>query len=173
MVLGLLFTIATFPGVILHEYAHKLACEKTGLKVSKVCYFRFGNPAGYVIHEKPETFYQAFTTAVAPFFLNTLVAIITYLIALPIRLDYLRYILIWLGMSFASHAFPSKGDAKTLLQFVKDKGALIKLLALPVIALIYVGSVLSIFWFDLFYAAVLLQATLKLLHVSGLTWARI
>ena len=172
MVFGQLFTIATFPGVILHELAHKLACEKTGLRVSQVCYFRLGNPAGYVIHEQPRKFSQAFLITVAPFLLNTALAIIMYILALltPAPLQYLFF---WLGISFASHAFPSRGDAKSLYHFTKRtwKSNPVTLLAIPVIILIYIGSILSIFWFDLLYALALIPVTAKFLGVSVPAWA--
>jgi len=43
-----LIALVTFPGIILHEWAHKFFCDRTGVPVYKTCYFRLGNPAGYV-----------------------------------------------------------------------------------------------------------------------------
>lgn len=37
---GFLISIATFPGVIVHEAAHQLFCRLTKVAVLDVCYFR-------------------------------------------------------------------------------------------------------------------------------------
>ena len=49
---GWLIALVTFPGVIVHEAAHFLFCRLRRVAVFDVCYLRFGNPAGYVIHSK-------------------------------------------------------------------------------------------------------------------------
>lgn len=51
---GFLISIVTFPGVIVHEMAHQIFCRLCGVAVFDVCYFRFGNPSGYVVHEIPK-----------------------------------------------------------------------------------------------------------------------
>ena len=53
---GFLISILTFPGVIVHEAAHAFFCRKFEAPILEVKYFRFGNPAGYVIHGDPENF---------------------------------------------------------------------------------------------------------------------
>jgi hypothetical protein len=45
----ILVSVLTFPGIIFHELGHQLFCKFTGVRVIKVRYFRFGNPAGYVL----------------------------------------------------------------------------------------------------------------------------
>lgn len=51
---GELISALTFPGVILHEWAHKLFCKRLGVKVLEVKYFQIGKKvAGYVVHEPP------------------------------------------------------------------------------------------------------------------------
>jgi len=49
---GPVIAFLTFPGVIVHEAAHLFFCKLFKLQVYDVCFLRFGNPAGYVIHEK-------------------------------------------------------------------------------------------------------------------------
>ena len=56
----------------IHEAAHMLACRLRKVAVFDVCFFRFGNPAGYVIHEPTENFTSVFLIAVGPFLLNSL-----------------------------------------------------------------------------------------------------
>lgn len=49
---GELISILTFPGIIVHEFAHMLFCRIRKVAVFDACYFRVGNPAGFVIkHE--------------------------------------------------------------------------------------------------------------------------
>jgi len=70
----------TFPCVILHEYSHKVFCDQAGIPVYEVCYFRFGDPPGYVIHGPVRTFRQLFLITVAPFLVNTVVSFLTFCI---------------------------------------------------------------------------------------------
>ena len=44
-----LISLVTFPGVIVHEAAHLPFCRLRRMPVVEVCFFRVGNPAGYVI----------------------------------------------------------------------------------------------------------------------------
>ncbi len=48
---GVLISLVTFPGVVIHELAHQLFCMLCGLKVYEVKYFQINNPNGYVIYQ--------------------------------------------------------------------------------------------------------------------------
>jgi hypothetical protein len=109
---GPLIALATFPGVIVHELAHQLFCRWFRIPVLNVCYFRVGNPAGFVIHEPATKSYQSVLISVGPFLVNTIIgALVSFPAAIPvIRFgagDLLDYFLIWLGVSIAMHAIPS------------------------------------------------------------------
>ena len=67
--------------------------------------------------------------------------------------DLLDYVLIWLGVSIAMHAFPSKGDAKTIWSMLKRRETplLVKLIGAPIVGLIYLGALGSFFWLDAIY----------------------
>lgn len=159
---GILVTLVTFPGVIVHEAAHQLMCRLTDTPVLKVCYFQAENPAGFVIHDMPSSRWKHFLIAVAPFLINTIVGL---LIALPAGLvaagggdaGLLEIFLGWLGISVAMHAFPSVGDAASLWKALKAKGApwLLRIIGFPVVVIIFVGAALSVIWFDAFYAYVI------------------
>lgn len=52
------------------------------------------------------------------------------------------------------HAFPSTGDAKSLVESVlknKEVNVLAKVVTAPFIGLIYLGALGSVFWLDLAY----------------------
>jgi len=154
---GFVIAIITFPGVIVHEFAHQLFCRLLRVPVFKVCYFRVGNPAGYVIHEAPKENWKSLLIGIGPFFVNTIVG---FLIALPASIPVVKFhqsnpadfLLIYLGVSIAMHAFPSTGDAKTIWSSFEKKGNwLARFLVAPIIGLIYLGAVGSFIWLDLIY----------------------
>ena len=155
---GWLIALITFPGIILHEWAHKFFCDRTGVPVHKICYFRLGNPAGYVIHDQIDNYGKAFLIATAPFLVNTTIAVIVFFIAVILPLGLAAYILYWLGISIAMHSFPSSQDADNLWSYSKKawrRNALV-LLSFPVVGLIKLARLLSAIWFDLVYAIALL-----------------
>jgi len=164
--LGWLIALLTFPGIILHEWAHKFFCDRTHVKVLKTCYFRFGNPAGYVIHGPVNSYGKAFLIATAPFLINTAFSVIAFVIAVIIPLGVAAYILYWLGIATGIHAFPSSQDADMLWSQAKAAwhNPLVWL-SFPVIGLIKLGGLLRIVWFDLLYAVALLL--LVLLIIKG------
>jgi hypothetical protein len=126
--------------------------------VYKTCYFRLGNPAGYVIHGPVDNYGKAFLIATAPFLVNTAVAVILFFIAVIIPLGLITYLLYWLGISIAMHSFPSSEDADNLWHY--SKRALrrnpLALFGFPVVGLIKLAGKLSAIWFDLLYAVALL-----------------
>jgi len=159
MIPGFVIAIASFPGVIVHEAAHMFFCKLRGIAVLEVCFFRLGNPAGYVLHEGTDDFMTAFLVSVGPFIINSLLCIfICFPAFLPMRVfgvtSGLSYFLLWLGVSIGMHAFPSTGDAYVLHQQAKKaraNGNLFAILSYPIIALIYIANLASFFWADVFY----------------------
>lgn len=156
---GWLVALVTFPGVIVHEAAHMLFCKIRGLAVLDVCFYRVGNPAGYVIHEQSEDFTSIFLVAVGPFIVNSILCFLFCFPAfVPVKIfdqkDLISYFLIWLGMSIGMHAFPSTGDAQVLMEAAKKAVRRMNLLAIisyPIVGLIYVANLLRIVWFDYLY----------------------
>lgn len=171
---GFVISLLTFPGVIVHEFAHKKLCDYYSIPVLETVYFRLGNPAGYVRHAKPKRYRQAFAISVAPFLINTLVALALFTVAaalwgrpetLGLRTDDLGIaggLVVWLGFSVGMHAFPSTGDAQSIWNRsqVEWRAAPMTLLGLPFVVIIYVANLLSILWFDAIYAFALLGASL-------------
>lgn len=156
---GQLIALLTFPGVIIHEAAHMLFCKLGRVAIFDVCFFRVGNPAGYVIHEPPQNFGTAFLIAVGPFIINSLLCIILCFPAfVPIsvfeRSDPISYFLLWLGLSIGMHAFPSTQDARVLWKQATVAAKRLNplaILSLPLVLVIYLANIGSIFWLDLMY----------------------
>lgn len=156
---GELISILTFPGIIVHEFAHMLFCRIRKVAVFDACYFRVGNPAGYVIHENSANFNSTFLISMGPFFINTILCLLICLPAyMPIKffgLDHpLSYFLIWLGVSIGMHAIPSNQDAENVYhqakEAVKNKNIL-AIISFPIIGLIYVFNILRVVWADVIY----------------------
>jgi hypothetical protein len=148
----------TFIGVIFHEFGHKLFCNLTGVNVVKVCYFRFGNPSGYVIHERPNYFTQSFFVAVGPLLSGFFFTLLFYFISRSYSWqEWPKYLFIWLGASVAVNSFPSNQDAKSLW---KDTNRhitrnLLAIVGYPFAIIIWIANNLSIIFFDLIYAGFL------------------
>jgi hypothetical protein len=156
---GQLVSLATFPGVIVHEAAHMFFCRLRGIAVLDVRFFRIGNPAGYVVHEPPNKFTTAFLISLGPFVVNSLLCmLICFPAFLPVRMfgvsHPLSYFLLWLGVSIGMHAFPSIGDGQSLLAQARKEVSSFNLLAIlsyPLVWAIYIANVLRFFWLDYLY----------------------
>lgn len=158
---GFLIAAVTFPGVIVHEFAHQLFCRLFGVPVYDVVYFQMKNPSGYVAHEPTEKPLASFMISVGPFIVNTLLGM---LIVFPAAVELFRFevyqnllvlLLGWLGISILMHAFPSTGDAKVMVQAIlknPDVNLAVKVVTAPVIGLVYLGALGSMMWLDLIYA---------------------
>jgi hypothetical protein len=156
---GPVIAALTFPGVIVHETGHFFFCRLFRLAVFDVCFFRLGNPAGYVIHERTQNFTALFFVSMGPFFVNTMLCMIFCTAAfLPVwelkTQDPLAYFFYWLGLSIGMHAFPSKDDLSNIWELAPQRakhGNVLAVLSLPLIAILYVLNHARFFWADLGY----------------------
>ncbi len=156
---GQLIALATFPGVIVHEAAHFLFCRLLGLPVFEVCFFRVGNPAGYLLHGEGKDFKSIFLVSMGPFFVNTVLCVVFCSAAfMPVWklkvADPLSYFFYWLGLSIGMHSFPSLQDLKLVWQAAPEaakRGNILAIVSLPLIALLSVANVARVVWADLGY----------------------
>lgn len=155
-----IFSLISLPGVVFHELGHEVFCNITGVKVIKVCYFQFKNPAGYVLHLKPKKYYQSFLISIGPFILGLLFSILFFLISKyyhSINHQFFEIIFIWLGISVAINSFQSKEDVKLL--FKETNNHIIRnpflILAYPIILLMFLFSILNNLFVNLIYAFIL------------------
>lgn len=155
---GFIINWITFPDVIVHELGHKLVCHLTKTDVFEVCYFRFGNPSGYVIHEKPDNVWKHILIGFGPLITNSILGFTLGLVATRPFWEqggtkFFGGLLFWLAVSIAMHSFPSSGDAKSIWEALWGEKApiLARLVGTPLVGIIYLGAVGSIFWLDLVY----------------------
>ncbi len=171
--IGWLVTLVTAPGVVVHEFAHAKVCQWADVPILEVCYFQLGDPPGYVLHAEPESYRDSYLISVAPFLVNTIVAALLF-VAIPLlatgaggvgEAGTVGWIVFWLGISVAAHAFPSTGDAKSVWTDTKAhyRSSPLALVGLPIVVLIYIANLLSIVWFDFIYALLLYVAVAMVL----------
>jgi hypothetical protein len=179
---GWIVSLLTFPGVILHEWAHKKFCDLAKVKVHEVVYFnldfiRENEPAGYVIHERPTTYKQIFLISVGPLIINSLATILLgYLFQIlgfntpETQNSLLAIILAWLALSVGMHAFPSDEDMKHILEASKIElakgGSKLHYLALPFVWLISLANKLRAIWFDAIYSGLLMMLGISLASLN-------
>jgi hypothetical protein len=169
--LGYLISLITFPGIVIHEIAHRFFCDLTGTPVYEVRYFKaFGNPAGYVIHGEPDSLGASFAISMGPLLINTLLCII---FCFPYTInsnlggtDQSAFmVLYWVGISAGMHAFPSNQDAKSFSEHVKRNHSVwLYLSVLPLRVLIFIANLLSIFWLDIVYAVLVANSLPSLIN---------
>lgn len=153
-----MISILTFPGVVIHEWAHKQWCQWLGVHVHRVQYFRLSNPAGFVLHEVPETYKQTFWISIGPLIVNSVIAVVvSYIASQTIPESPLQMVLYWIALSAGMHAFPSDQDMSHVSgaskQALRQGGSVLHYLAFPFVWLVWIVNKLRFFWADLFYAA--------------------
>lgn len=165
---GELIALATFPGVAIHEMAHQLFCRLFRVAIFDVCYFQCENPVGYVRHEVPrKTCHHAFI-ALGPFLVNSLLgAVIGFPAALAVTEFgdlapgcWLDYLLVWLGVSIAMHAFPSLADAASIWDATQASrvSCIRRLMWKPLASFAYAMAFIGFNpWFRLAYGAALVR----------------
>lgn len=154
---GFIFSIVTFPGVIAHELAHMLCCILTGTRVVNVCLFRFGNPAGYVVHAQPATVWRQILIGTGPLLVNTVAGFLFGLLAWQGEWGGEEpYLLAWLGISVGTHSFPSSADARGIWRAIWGRGVSFsaRLIGTPLVGCLLLGAFGSFFWLDLAYGIV-------------------
>ncbi len=158
---GFLISIITFPGVIVHEIAHRFFADLAKIPVFKVCYFQLGNPAGYVIHGHTDDLKKSFLISIGPLIVNTLLcALICFTAVFPIMIldiqhtTLVYFILIWVGLSIGMHAFPSNQDMRNFVATVANshQSGPILWAAKFFSGLLRLANILRFFWFDVIYA---------------------
>lgn len=123
-VIDTISTIFTFPGVIVHEFAHRFFCDILQVPVYDTCYFKMdkSRTRGYVIHEHEKNIRDAFLISLAPLIINTILSAVLMLpgIIQMFVLDIDRptfglLFLLWVGFTVGLRAIPSDVDTDGLM----------------------------------------------------------
>ncbi len=106
-----------FPGIILHELSHAIACVALGVKIKKIKWI--SKEGGFVIHEHNKS-YKTIIISLIPFFLNIVYAIACALLFTMGVGPVLKVLLLWIGGSALFFCLPSKDDAKNVFDSVRE-----------------------------------------------------
>src|SRR5579872_135010 len=118
---GELIALITFPGVIIHEIAHRFFCDFNKVPVYGIQYFiPLSENAGCVIHERTSKLSHAFFIASGPLIVNSIVCMLLtfpymtpyylgtdFLVNTSFRASIGYSLLVWIGMSAGFNAIPS------------------------------------------------------------------
>lgn len=163
---GFLIGWATFPGIIIHEYAHEKACHWRNIPVREVNYFSLDG-SGYVKHRQPRGFKDTLVVSAAPFVVNTLLAFVLYILCFSLLegstflggtsatlTQYGALAAGWVALSVGWHAIPSFGDAGHIWRGARKqwRTSNLALFSLPLVVLFYIGNLLAVVWFDALYS---------------------
>lgn len=152
-----LYSLATAPGVMVHELGHAVFCVLARVKIYKIKLFQFGSVAGYVNHDEPTKFYQSVLISFGPLMLNSLLTLICFARLTAPYTTWQTIVLAWLGITIGLHAIPSTGDAKTLLT-VTNRRVLrnpLILIGYPFVLALYLLNFLRRLHLDVVYVGVL------------------
>ncbi len=156
-----LIFLLTFPGVIMHEMSHKKFCDWLGVRVQKVVYFKFGNPAGFVLHEAPSTYRQIFWISIGPLILSSIFTVLVSFIAFHWFVpEWSQLVLLWIAFSIGFQSFPSNHDMRHISGASRSAlgqgGSFLHYLAFPFVWLIKIANTTCFFWFNIVYALLLI-----------------
>lgn len=159
--------IATLPGVVAHEWAHKKFCDSFGIEVYDVSYFNFqslftqlNSPLGYVVHAEPNRFSHTFWISTAPLIINSILAVaFGYVASRMGDCFFAQVTFYWIAISVGVQAFPSNQDARNVLQqsqmHIANNGSILHFLSYAFFGFICVANGLRRWWIDFLYAAFL------------------
>ena len=162
-----------FPGVVVHEAAHAIACYACGVKVHSISVHR---SSGAVVHDK--------TTARASLLIGLFPLIMGGVIAWTLLHEAQRigsddglwsFLLLWVGFSTAFHAIPSTQDIQNIVSSTErrfwelwkgPRHLLVKLMKSPGYGIAWAGS-----WLLLVLAIVANASILSRIALGiGLFW---
>lgn len=148
-----------FPGVIIHEIAHRLFCDFYNIPVYKVSYLNiFSKNTGHVLHQKTENSFYKFFIGMAPLFINTLLCMLfTFPLVLSSilktdflhfdgNMSYIIYVMAWLGFTIGFQAIPSNQDIAPLKILAKSWPAKIGLGIITLMNVELLGILLTLLY---------------------------
>jgi hypothetical protein len=157
-------SLLTFPGVVLRQFVHKGFCKVLGVRVLDVRYFRRDTPAGYVFHEMPKRFGISLLLVLGPLVVHSLFCFaICFPTMIPLRFyeegtGVLDLFQLWIGLSIGMHAFPPFRDVGNLWDLTKQEvmqhGKVVRL-TFPLVGFLRIAQRLSLYGFDMVYAAII------------------
>ena len=167
-----LLRLLGLPGIVVHEIAHYYFCLLAGTRVHEVVFFRFGHPAGYVVHTAPRRYTAHLLISLGPLLVNSLLSVLLFTLVRGLYFDlppvpwrdydladlYLLAVASWLALSIALQALPSTGDATSLWQATSwhlGQRHVLAIIGVPIVGLIRLANLMRAVFIDWAYAGAL------------------
>lgn len=159
VIIGILIRFMTFPGLVVDTFVLKTFCKMFEIEIISVNYFDILGKNDGVEYNVPQNYAKIIGLTVIPFLSMTAIAMLIYTLAFQIgRGNILILIITWIGLSVATHSFPSTKMGgilwKSSVNEIKKRN-LFAIIGFPIVILIYIIKILHIFWFDIIYAIIL------------------
>lgn len=162
--IGLFIKWITFPGAFLHAFWEHLICRMYGVPVENNRYMQGAEMSGHVEHDFFPTPTQQFEFCFFPALFNTVLGL---LIGIPAAIQLfivgtekwaaLFIIMLWLGISLLTNINPLIEDAMFMWEgmYKSDEkpNIVVRILAFPFAALLYLGSYLNTYGLSLITSA--------------------
>lgn len=105
-----------FPGIVLHECAHALACLIFGVKIKKIKFI--DKSGGYVVHEDSKD-YKIIIISLFPFFFNIFISLICASVIKVTSEPFYIFLLVWIGIGALFFCVPSDQDTDNSFDSIK------------------------------------------------------
>jgi hypothetical protein len=116
MELNEIMHILFFPGIMLHESAHAIACLLLGVKIKKIKFI--DKSGGYVVHEDSKD-YKIIVISLFPFIFNIFISIVCASLIRLTENPFHIFLLIWIGVGSLFFCVPSDQDTDNSLSAIK------------------------------------------------------
>jgi hypothetical protein len=151
--LNAISSILTFPGIVVHELAHLIACRLVGVYIHDYKLFTLNDKThvGYVAHAKSKQVYKQFIIGMAPSFVPIFIFGLFRLV--PVEQynfnEYSKLMLDWLYISILIHTLPSESDSDNVWKAATSRltFSIFYTLYLPYVALMRLLNFLNTFFF--------------------------
>lgn len=154
------FNYLFFPGLILHEFAHALACVLLGSKVFHVTYW--SAKGGVVVHRRTRPLFSVIIS-LAPFFLNNAFAVLFLSLAATTPDPLSVIVFYWLAFSLAIYSLPSMHDLRSSMASL-DHSLNLRRFGKGVI-----NALLAVLWYPVVFVAYYLFLTPLLVFARNQT----
>lgn len=128
-----------FPGIIIHESAHALACLLLGVEIKKIKFL--GKTGGYVVHEDTRND-KIIIIALFPFLFNIFISLLCARIYILSFHPFVKFLMVWLGISSLLFSIPSDKDVKNAYEAIKKTYTIKQNLSLFMIKILFTPLIL-------------------------------
>ncbi|SEW21351.1 hypothetical protein [Natrinema salifodinae] len=185
-IIGLLFNIVTYPGMLLNGIVQNHYVRKYSVPVDRLDAEALeemdddeledalegrdvelgGDESGEVAVDfyDIDDYRSAFAVTLMPFFICSAVAFAAFILSVPLLEGDVRFwwVPVWLGAAVGSHTFPNAVATDALWEQSQSTPSPLKLVGYPLVAVSKVVNLLRFLWIDLVYALALFLAAKQL-----------